>query len=224
VSPSAPELTGKARMAAEVPRQIANAHTIFNVANTLLFLGFTGTFARVVEKLLPDRPVEKRVIVRPRFLDRAAVEVPALALEQVRFELGHMGEIINDMMTLVQKAWQQRDRAALDAVLRMDDKVDILHEAILEYLALVRREALTEQQSREFQALMSATIHLEGLADVIETGLVGLGKQVIDRDLRADDTTRVLFVELADRVMAAVQRWFAPSATTTSRRPKTSLQ
>jgi len=34
VSPVHPELTGTARMAAEVPRQIANAHTIFNVANT----------------------------------------------------------------------------------------------------------------------------------------------------------------------------------------------
>ncbi|MGB5742866.1 MAG: Na/Pi cotransporter family protein, partial [Sedimenticolaceae bacterium] len=39
ISPAAPELAGKARMAAEVPRQIANAHTIFNISNTLLFIG-----------------------------------------------------------------------------------------------------------------------------------------------------------------------------------------
>jgi phosphate:Na+ symporter len=56
ISPSAPELAGKARMAAEVPRQIANAHTVFNVANTLLFLGFTATFARLVERLVPAAP------------------------------------------------------------------------------------------------------------------------------------------------------------------------
>ena len=55
ISPAAPELTGKARMAAEVPRQIANAHTVFNVANTLLFLGFTTTFARLVERPGPWR-------------------------------------------------------------------------------------------------------------------------------------------------------------------------
>jgi len=31
-------LTGQERLAAEAPRQIANAHTVFNVANTILFL------------------------------------------------------------------------------------------------------------------------------------------------------------------------------------------
>ena len=36
VSPSHSELTGAARMAEEVPRQIANANTLFNVINTLL--------------------------------------------------------------------------------------------------------------------------------------------------------------------------------------------
>jgi phosphate:Na+ symporter len=205
ISPSAPELTGKARMAAEVPRQIANAHTIFNVANTLLFLGFTTTFARMVEKLVPDRPAEEKIIVKPRFLDNAVIEVPSLALERVRLEIGHMGEIINDMMTAVQKAWRQRDRAALDTVQKMDDKVDILHEAILEYMALIRRETLTERQSRDFQAVMGATVNLEGLADVVETELVVLGKRVIDDGLQPDETTRVLFLELADTVIAAVE-------------------
>ncbi len=54
LSPSHPEFEGTARMAVEVPRQIANAHTVFNVANTLLFLGFTTYFARLVERLVPE--------------------------------------------------------------------------------------------------------------------------------------------------------------------------
>jgi phosphate:Na+ symporter len=106
----------------------------------------------------------------------------------------------------VQKAWQHRDRVALDAVLKMDDKVDILHEAILEYLGEIRRETLTDHQSGEFQALMAATVNLEGLADVIETDLVGLGKRVIDQDLKPDETTRILFLELADKVTQAVKQ------------------
>jgi phosphate:Na+ symporter len=42
ISPTSPELDGAARAAADVPRQIANANTLFNVINTLLFIGFTG--------------------------------------------------------------------------------------------------------------------------------------------------------------------------------------
>jgi len=82
ISPAAPELSGKARLAAEVPRQIANAHTVFNVANTLLFLGFTTTFARLAERLVPEKPAGvERVIVQPRFLDSEVLDIPSMALE-----------------------------------------------------------------------------------------------------------------------------------------------
>ena len=50
-SPGSPELAGSAKLAAEVPRQIANANTIFNIINTLLFLPFTGVFAKAVTRI-----------------------------------------------------------------------------------------------------------------------------------------------------------------------------
>ena len=39
-----------------LPRQIANAHVAFNVLGVLLFLPFTGRFAAMLERLVPDRP------------------------------------------------------------------------------------------------------------------------------------------------------------------------
>jgi len=69
ISPAYPSLSGTARLAAETPRQIANAHTFFNIANTLIFIWFTAQIARLVEWLVPDRPLaEAALIVRPRFL------------------------------------------------------------------------------------------------------------------------------------------------------------
>ena len=78
------ELEGKARLAAEVPRQIANANTMFNVINTLLFIGFTTWFARLAERLIPERAPTKGVIIEPEFLDDAALEAPSIALENAR--------------------------------------------------------------------------------------------------------------------------------------------
>ena len=48
ISPVHAELAGAQRLAAETPRQIANAHTIFNIANTLMFIWFTALIARFV--------------------------------------------------------------------------------------------------------------------------------------------------------------------------------
>jgi phosphate:Na+ symporter len=204
ISPASPELAGKARMAAEVPRQIANAHTVFNVANTLLFLGFTTTFARLVERLVPEKAEVEKVIVRPKFLDSEMLQIPSMALERVRFEIGHMGEIITEMLARLDEAFLQRDRQKLEEVAKMDDKVDILNEAILEYLSEIRQHSLTEHQSSEFQSLMSATINLESLADIIETDLAGIGKDFLNTDIRPSETTRLLLRELADKVVLAV--------------------
>ncbi len=206
ISPAAPELSGKARMAAEVPRQIANAHTVFNVANTVLFLGFTTVFARLVERLIPDKPaMEEKIIVRPKFLDSEMLDVPSMALERVRFELGHMGEIIIDMLTSLDEGFQQRDKRKLHEVARMDDKVDVLNEAILEYLGEIRQRTLTDRQSTEFQSLMSATINLESLADIIETDLSALGNKYVNSDLQSSETTGLLLRELGEKVALAVR-------------------
>jgi phosphate:Na+ symporter len=205
ISPAAPELTGKARMAAEVPRQIANAHTVFNVANTLLFIGFTNVFARLVERLVPGKPeAEDKVIVRPKYLDVEMITVPTMALERVRFEIGHMGEAISEMISRLDEGFIEQNKHKFDEVVMLDDKVDVLNDAILAYLSEVRQQPLTDQQSDEFQRLMSATINLESLADVIEDELVSTGREFLDQKLRPSDTTRLLLREFAGQVIQAV--------------------
>ena len=201
ISPSSPELAGKERMAADVPRQIANAHTVFNVANTFIFIWFTTWFARIAEKLVPDRPEEEeKAIVTPRFLDRKILDVPSLALENVRFELGHVGEIVSDMYDMLWLAFQNRDRDLLDEVALMDDKVDILSEQILEYMSGIQQEELTDENSHDARDLMSAVINIESLADVIESELSQICRTMIEQDLQASDISRELLIELAKTV------------------------
>ncbi len=55
LSPANPDLVGTARLAAETPRQIANAHTVFNVANTMLLIWFTAPLAWLVQRIVPER-------------------------------------------------------------------------------------------------------------------------------------------------------------------------
>jgi phosphate:Na+ symporter len=182
----------------------AMVHIVFNVANTLLFLGFTTHFARLVERLVPARPEAEKIIVQPRYLDTEMITIPAMALERVRFEIGHMGEIITEMLSRIDEGFLGRDKQKLDEVMMMDDKVDVLNEAILEYLGEVRQQPLTDHQSDEFQRLMSATLNLESLADIIEGNLVNIGREFIDQDLHASETSRLLLREFADQVTQAV--------------------
>jgi phosphate:Na+ symporter len=149
ISPTYPNLSGVDRLAAETPRQIANAHTFFNIANTLIFIWFTTQIARLVEWLVPDRPLaEAALIVRPRFLQEELLSAPSLALDQVRMEITHMGETVNAMLQSIMPAIIKGDRQALEEIRQMDDTVDILHAAIIDYLAKISKQQLGDEQSR----------------------------------------------------------------------------
>jgi len=205
ISPSSPELQGSARAASEVPRQIANANTFFNIINTLLFIGFTGWFARMAEWLVKDRPPKEGVIIEPEFLDDAALAAPSVAMQNVRLELGRVGDITLRMLHDIKPAFQERDVKQLADIARRDDEVDILEAEILSYLGKVRQGLLTEKESHEQQALMMATDNLENLADVIETDLVALGYKAVELSTRSSEETRELLVNFYTTIVESVE-------------------
>ncbi len=204
ISPSNPELAGNARMAAEVPRQIANANTLFNVVNTLIFIGFTAFFARMAERFVPQKPEPAGIIIEPKYLDSTVLKAPSLALERVRLELGRTGEITEQMLNDWLSAVETRDLTKLKEIAKRDDQVDTLEAAILEYLSRIRQRILTEQESNDHQALMTMTITMERIADVIEIDLTDLAKQYFEIDHETSDTTIRLLRGIYDSVVKAV--------------------
>jgi phosphate:Na+ symporter len=208
LSPVHPELSGIERLAAEAPRQIANAHTVFNVANTLIFIGLTGQFARLVEWLVPDRPVEEEIIIQAKYLDEELIDTPSLALSRARLEIGHMGDRVNEMLQKIFPAIVAGDREMLKEVAKIDDEVDILHGDIVTYLGDISRKSLTEDQTRELVNLMSAVNDLENMGDIIETDLVHLGNERIRNDVSISKETQAVLKELHDTVANTVEMAF----------------
>ncbi|SDW93875.1 Na/Pi cotransporter family protein [Thiocapsa roseopersicina] len=210
ISPTHPALTGTARLAAEVPRQIANAHTLFNVANTLLFIGLTTQFARLVQWLVPDKPQgAEALVVRAKYLDEELISTPSLALDRVRLEVLHMGECVDKMMSRIMPAILGGNRRTLREIELMDNDVDTLHAQIITYLGKISRLSLTEKQTATLMRLMAAVNDLENIGDVVETNLIVLGRERIDAGVSISVPTRQVlmgFHRVVTRsVAAAVQ-------------------
>ena len=207
LSPTHPELQGVARMAAETPRQIANANTAFNVFNTLLFIGFTDGFARLACWLVPDKEKgEERLLVEPRYLDEVLVETPALALDRVRLEFGHLGELVKNMLARIKPGFLKKGRNHLEAIARMDDQVDILYAHIIEYLGNIHKQPLSEAESDEFLDLMSATDNLESIGDVIESDILKLGYRVQEEELPVSETMQAALNDMMSTTRQAVDK------------------
>jgi phosphate:Na+ symporter len=208
ISPAASDLSGYRRLAAEVPRQVANAHTIFNVGATVLFLPFAALIARFAEFVVPDRPAaaddEQPSVKQPRFLDDALLETPALALGRARMEIGRMGESVADMVGAILPAILNRDADAIRRVAAMDADVDNLYEHIVDYLRDTSLEGLSKEQSQQFTELIDIATNFENIGDIIETDLVAVGLHSIDEKVMFSAQTRGVLTDLSTAVAEAV--------------------
>ncbi|MDH3806420.1 MAG: Na/Pi cotransporter family protein, partial [Gammaproteobacteria bacterium] len=205
LSPTAPELRGMERLAAEIPRQIANAHTLFNVGNTLIFIWFTGALAWLVTRLLPDKRPTAAGEIEPRFLNRALIETPALALDAARMEIVRMAGHVLPMVRQAGPAVLEGSQDDLDRIHTLDHEVDVLHAAIVKYLGRVSREELISRETKKLSAYLSIATLFESIGDVVETDLVHVGSKRLERNVSVSADTQSIINELADRVTWAVE-------------------
>ncbi|MGI9364057.1 MAG: Na/Pi cotransporter family protein [Rhizobiaceae bacterium] len=204
VSPAvAGEVEGKEKLAQEVPRQIANANTLFNVINTLLFIGFTTSFARLAEKLVPDRKEPEDIIIKPEFLDDAALGAPSIALENARREIQRTGNITLEMMDSLLVGIEKRNGDELDEIAKRNDEVDILTTELTMYLGKIRQSSLTEAESMTHQQLVSAMMNIEAVADIVDTDMVAVLRRYIEGDFAA---TSELTQEMIQDLWTCVRR------------------
>jgi phosphate:Na+ symporter len=208
LSPVAAGLSGTDKLAAEMPRQIANAHTIFNIANTLIFLPLAGQFARLAEYLVPDKvEVEEKgegiaeMETTMQNLDPSLLMMPSLALEQTRVAIGHMSSVIRSMLADIVPAIIEDDEGSVEQVHRHDEQVDALDEEITSYMIRLTRRYLTRDQSEEDARLLNITDELEHIGDVIESNMVTLLSKKIEGNIVFSDEGREEILEYHRRVL-----------------------
>ena len=206
ISPAASHLEGMARLAAETPRQIANAHTVFNIVNTFIFLGFTAPMGRLVQHLVPIRAEGESEAERPRYLDDILLQTPDLAFDIVRMELGRLGASALRMVSGALPPVLHGTQEDLDALEKMDNEVDRLHGALITYLGRLSQEHLTQKQSQQLYDYMAAANYIENIGDMIETNLVETGSERLRQDLHISDSTEEILSALHEKVCETVEQ------------------
>jgi phosphate:Na+ symporter len=155
-------------------------HIAFNGATALLFIGLLDGLARLLKRLLPER-IKEADALGPRYLDESALETPSLALADAARETLHMGDHVEIMLRKVMAAMMTNDRALVDEVSRMDNRVDSLDEAIKLYVTKLTRGSLDEREGQRAMEIVSFAINLEHIGDIIDKNLSELATKKIKR-------------------------------------------
>ena len=161
---------------ADPARQIVNFHTAFNIALAVIFIGFTGVVGRLMERMLPDAPVEDDAATQ-RYLDVSVITEPTVALATAARETLRMGDTLQTMLRDVIEVFRDGEKSKISEIARMVDTVDDLHMAIKLYLTDVSREPLDEKGSGRCAEIMSFNTNLEHIGDIIDKNLLELASK-----------------------------------------------
>lgn len=163
-------------------REIINFHTLFNLALAALFIFATRPVARLCAWLLPGRP-ETADPATPRYLDPMALETPAMALSGAARETLRIADVVEEMLHGALTALQSNDAQLARRISRMDDTVDRLYRATKLYLTRISREALSDREGLRWAEIISFTINLEFVGDIIDKSLMELAQKKVKNRL-----------------------------------------
>jgi phosphate:Na+ symporter len=164
----------------DVSRQIANAHTLFNVGLTALFLPFSSILARLIVRLVPmDR--EGEGIFKPKYLDDRMLDTPALALGQATRESLRMADIVSDMFAKTIATFSGDDPDLIEFIEEKDDQVDTLDREIKLYLTKLSQQSLTDEQRKREFGILAFVNNMEDIGDIVDKNLMELAKKKLNR-------------------------------------------
>jgi len=178
----------------------AEFHIAFNIAMAVLFLPLLDSIAWVLVRLLPERTTAADAAA-PRYLDETALETPSLALANAARETLHMGDIVETMLRQVMTALMTNNRALVDEVSRMDNSVDTLNEAIKLYLVKLTRRDIDESEAKRAMEIVSFSINLEHVGDIIDKNLTELAGKKIKRNVQFSDDGATEIDEFQKRIL-----------------------
>jgi len=186
-------------LAGTIDRQVVMLHLGFNVTLALSFIGLTGVMGRALERWMSPPDVEGTQ--RPQHLDPIALGTPSLAISCAAREALHQADVVETMLRGVLPVLRNNDRQLAERLREMDDTVDQLHTAIKLYLTQISRQALSERESRRWTDVVSFTINMEQVGDIVERILQDIEDKKIRKNLSFSDAGMAEIYHLHERLL-----------------------
>ncbi|WFA10216.1 Na/Pi cotransporter family protein [Tissierella sp. Yu-01] len=150
----------------DIQRQIANAHTFFNLINVIIQLPFANFLVKAAERLVPGEDAVD--LTASKYLDPRIIETPSIAIGQVNKEIVRMGEIVQENLRDVEIVFVDEKYDGLDGIFEKEKLINKIESEITEYLVLLTRASLTDEQHGHINNLFNTINDIERVGDHIE--------------------------------------------------------
>jgi len=148
----------------DIVKQVANAHTMFNVVIALMFLPFVATYAKFIRKIIPDEPGQQ--VLGVQYLNPALLGASqAAAVDAVRKEIIHMATSALKMIETCRVMFATKNDKLIDEIDRAERNLNEMTHDTVRYSTDVAQTGLPSDLSVILSACIGAAGDIERVGD-----------------------------------------------------------
>ena len=173
-----------------IPSQIANMHTLFNIVTTLLLLPLGTQMAALTERILPEpaekTEEEKREMMGLAYLDKTTLGSSAVWLGKLQQELGRMLDLASENVDAAFRAVISGPDEKTEKAIRTEELVDLLNKEISHYVA----KAMVRETNAEDSAAVASGFRIAGNIERISDhamNILGYGQRLEKENIQLSD-------------------------------------
>lgn len=152
---------------------IALTHTMFNIANTVVFLPFTGIAAILLTRFVKETKNDQDTQSRLTTLAVSRLETPAMAIERSRIEVLRMGnscvQLTDKVMQIIYSDAEEPDQKLVDEAFLREETLDTLQDEIIEYTAALLSGNISHDIAEAAHQQLRMADELESISDYLIT-------------------------------------------------------
>jgi len=171
--------------AGNIMRHVANAHTMFNVSCTMVFLPFIPLIAKIATFLVPGEVELDHA--QPKYLEEHLLATPSIAIDQSVKEIVGMLDLSKLAVNEAMRSFFDKDPNLLKKVSKKEDAIDNLQSEITGYVVKISQGDLTPEESEKLPVLLHSVNDVERIGDHAEN-LAELAERAIEEKLPFSDT------------------------------------
>ena len=185
---------------------VSMLHTLFNVINTCLLVGFTPLIVKVVTAAIKSKPKDQEEEkVKLKFISAGPLGTPELAMTQAKNEIVHFAQISRNGLGYIKQAVHATNEEEFELyrkkLVKYEEISDRIEYEIATFLNALPQEDISEHTQKQVKAMYKIINELESLGDSGEAISRILsrrnihGKRFTDKNVEKIDS----MIELVDK-------------------------
>jgi phosphate:Na+ symporter len=152
----------------QITAHLAMFHTLFNITNTIVCIGFVKQLEIFVKAIAKPRKDEQDEIYQLRYISARIQDTPELNLVNAKLELSRMAGIVEDMFNRFLLVFANPDKKMgneVEALKKMEEYTDRMQEDISVFLAKCAQQSLNPKSATNVNAMIRIAHELENVGD-----------------------------------------------------------